>query len=56
MRSIPNTVCFENHTDNTNSLIGISKGTLNSSGGMGVIIRILYKTENKEFETWNFSY
>jgi hypothetical protein len=59
LRIIPNTVCFENHTNHTNdtnSIVAISKGTLNGSNGSGVIIRILNKIENKEFETWNFSY
>ena len=56
LRIIPNTVCFENHTNDTSSIVAISKGTLNGSNGSGVIIRILNKIENKEFESWNFSY
>jgi hypothetical protein len=56
VRNIPNTVCLENHTDNTNSLIALSKGTLNSSSGSGTIIRILNKSRNKEFQSWSFTY
>ncbi len=40
LRPTPNTVCMENHTANTASLIGIISGSLSTQSGSGTIVRV----------------
>lgn len=56
-RPIPNTLCFENHTNDTNSMVAITKGSLKNGNGSGVLVRVYSENNNpSKSEFWNFSY
>jgi hypothetical protein len=56
-RPIPNVVCIENHTKDTNGLIALAKGSLKFGNGSGVIVKVYSEDDEPSRSAfWNFTY